>query len=153
MYEVRVTVKDGLNNEASRTATIYVPSYTLYFPNGGQNVSIGKVGVRDKAVEMPADWNIWQGDNKLNFSAMKSYGGTIKLDSAGDLQRVNYPDADFSSIPYIVATVSRTELQAISGAPVTRVCGKTKTYAFVGLKGVDPPWNDLCDVDWIAFGY
>ena len=80
IYIVRVTVIDQIQNQAgtstTNTSVVLTSECILFFRDGGLGVSIGKQGLRDRAVEISADWDIWWGDEKLNGTVPISRGGT-----------------------------------------------------------------------------
>ncbi len=79
-YIVRVTVIDQIQNQAgtstTNTSVVLTSDCILFFRDGGLGVSIGMQGLRDRAVEISPDWDIWWGDVKLNDTVPISRGGT-----------------------------------------------------------------------------
>ena len=80
IYIVRVTVIDQIQNLAgtstTNTSVVLTSECILFFRDGGLGVSIGKQGLRDRAVEISSDWDIWWGDEKLNGTVPIARGGT-----------------------------------------------------------------------------
>ena len=59
---VKVQVKDRISM-TSEIVSADLGTCTLFFDNGGENVSIGMFGTKRKALEINDDWNIYHGDN------------------------------------------------------------------------------------------
>jgi len=45
---------------------------TLFFDNGGENVSIGMFGSKQRALEINPQWKIYHGDNEININYLLS---------------------------------------------------------------------------------
>lgn len=79
-YEVRIVAIDTIQNNkgtySSKTITALIADSIIHVLNGGMNVSFGKEGSRQNAIEITEDWDIWHGDVKLNGTVPVERGGT-----------------------------------------------------------------------------
>lgn len=60
-YEVKLTLYDALSS-TMQIFEVAGAQYTMFFAKGGRNVSIGKAGSRDQALEINSAWKIYHGD-------------------------------------------------------------------------------------------
>lgn len=85
-YEVRIVAIDSVQNLKStysyKEATALIADSIIHILNGGLNVSIGKEGSRQNALEINEDWDIYHGDTKLNGTVPISRGGTGATNAA-----------------------------------------------------------------------
>lgn len=77
-YQVRITATDALGNTATVTAALPTRQWALKFRQDGQGAAFGKAAEHDKALEIPADWSFYVGDESLTaeeIAALKAGGG------------------------------------------------------------------------------
>ena len=77
-YQVRITATDTLGNTTTVTAKLPTRQWALKFRQDGQGAAFGKAAEHDKALEIPADWNFYVGDESLTaeeIAALKAGGG------------------------------------------------------------------------------
>lgn len=86
-YEVRITAIDQVQNlrgtYSQKDQTALIADSIIHILNGGLNVSIGKEGSRQNAIEINEEWDIYHGDTKLNGTVPVDRGGTGATDAAG----------------------------------------------------------------------
>lgn len=76
-YQVRITATDALGNTAAVTAKLPTRQWALKFRADGQGAAFGKAAEHDKALEIPADWSFYVGDESLTaeeIAALKAGG-------------------------------------------------------------------------------
>lgn len=76
-YQVRITATDTLGNTATVTAKLPTRQWALKFRADGQGAAFGKAAEHDKALEIPADWSFYVGDESLTaeeIAALKAGG-------------------------------------------------------------------------------
>lgn len=76
-YQVRITATDTLGNTATVTAKLPTRQWALKFRQDGQGAAFGKAAEHDKALEIPADWSFYVGDESLTaeeIAALKAGG-------------------------------------------------------------------------------
>lgn len=76
-YQVRITATDALGNTATVTAKLPTRQWALKFRADGQGAAFGKAAEHDKALEIPADWSFYVGDESLTaeeIAALKAGG-------------------------------------------------------------------------------
>lgn len=76
-YQVRITATDALGNTATVTAKLPTRQWALKFRTDGQGAAFGKAAEHDKALEIPADWSFYVGDESLTaeeIAALKAGG-------------------------------------------------------------------------------
>ncbi len=76
-YQVRITATDALGNTATATAKLPTRQWALKFRQDGQGAAFGKAAEHDKALEIPADWSFYVGDESLTaeeIAALKAGG-------------------------------------------------------------------------------
>ena len=76
-YQVRITATDALGNTATVTAKLPTRQWALKFRQDGQGAAFGKAAEHDKALEIPADWSFYVGDESLTaeeIAALKAGG-------------------------------------------------------------------------------
>lgn len=64
LYEIQVTIQDQVQSSV-RVCDVVAAQYTMHFAKGGKNVSIGKIGTRQGALEVDATWKIFHGDTDV----------------------------------------------------------------------------------------
>ena len=64
LYELRVVAADSFST-VERIVDITAAQYTMHFTRGGLNVSIGKAGTRQNALEIHPDWKLYHGDTDV----------------------------------------------------------------------------------------
>lgn len=86
-YEVRIVAIDAVQNlkgtYSHKEVAALIADSIIHILNGGLNVSIGKEGSRQNALEINEDWDIYHGDTKLNGTVPIARGGTGATDAAG----------------------------------------------------------------------
>lgn len=86
-YEVRITAIDSIQNlkgtYSQKDVTALIADSIIHVLNGGLNVSIGKEGSRQYALEINGDWDIYWGDTQLNGTIPIDRGGTGATTAAG----------------------------------------------------------------------
>jgi hypothetical protein len=79
-YEVRIVAIDQVQNlkgtYSHKEVTALIADSIIHILNGGLNVSFGKEGSRQNAIEINEDWDIYLGDIKLNGTVPIDRGGT-----------------------------------------------------------------------------
>ncbi len=84
-YEVRITAIDQVQNlrgtYSQKDQTALIADSIIHILNGGLNVSFGKEGSRQNAIEISEDWDIYHGDTKLNGTVPIDRGGTGATDA------------------------------------------------------------------------
>lgn len=87
-YQIRIVISDALSS-ITQYYDVAGTKYTMYFPSGGRNVSIGMAGTRTDALEINSAWKIYHGSTDLvaKITAIKpiSEGGTGATTAAGAL--------------------------------------------------------------------
>lgn len=76
-YQVRITATDALGNTAAVTAKLPTRQWALKFRQDGQGAAFGKAAEHDKALEIPADWSFYVGDESMTaeeIAALKAGG-------------------------------------------------------------------------------
>lgn len=68
---VKVEVKDRISM-TSEIVSADLGTCTLFFDNGGENVSIGMFGSKQRALEINPQWKIYHGDNEININYLLS---------------------------------------------------------------------------------
>lgn len=64
-YQVRITATDALGNTTVSVASLPTRQWALKFRPNGQGAAFGKAAEHDKALEIPADWSFYVGDESL----------------------------------------------------------------------------------------
>ena len=86
-YEVRIVAIDQVQNlkgtYSHKEVTALIADSIIHILNGGLNVSFGKEGSRQNAIEINEEWDIYHGDTKLNGTVPIERGGTGATDAAG----------------------------------------------------------------------
>ena len=86
-YEVRMIAIDTIQNlkgtYSQKDGTALIADSIIHILNGGLNVSFGKEGSRQNAIEINEEWDIYHGDTKLNGTVPVDRGGTGATDAAG----------------------------------------------------------------------
>lgn len=87
-YEMRVLATDAFSS-VERIVDVASAQYTMHFARGGLNVSIGKAGTRQNALEIDPNWKIYHGDVDVmaKFNGVKpiTEGGTGATTAAAAL--------------------------------------------------------------------
>ena len=89
-YQIRFTIQDALTTVVQYYDVAGV-QYTMFFPQGGRNVSIGMAGTRVDALEINPAWKIYHGNVEITGSGQGSgvttiaNGGTGSSTAAGAL--------------------------------------------------------------------
>ena len=76
-YQVRITATDALGNTTVSVASLPTRQWALKFRQNGQGAAFGKAAEHDKALEIPADWSFYVGDESLTaeeIAALKAGG-------------------------------------------------------------------------------
>lgn len=76
-YQVRITATDALGNTAVTVTSLPTRQWALKFRPNGQGAAFGKAAEHDKALEIPADWSFYVGDESLTaeeIAALKAGG-------------------------------------------------------------------------------
>lgn len=76
-YQVRITATDALGNTTVSVASLPTRQWALKFRPNGQGAAFGKAAERDKALEIPADWSFYVGNESLTaeeIAALKAGG-------------------------------------------------------------------------------
>lgn len=76
-YQVRITATDALGNTTVSVASLPTRQWALKFRPNGQGAAFGKAAEHDKALEIPADWSFYVGDESLTaeeIAALKAGG-------------------------------------------------------------------------------
>ena len=85
-YEVRIIAIDTIQNlkgtYSQKDGTALIADSIIHILNGGLNVSFGKEGSRQNAIEINEEWDIYHGDTKLNGTTPIDRGGTGATDAA-----------------------------------------------------------------------
>lgn len=85
-YEVRIIAIDTIQNlkgtYSQKDGTALIADSIIHILNGGLNVSFGKEGSRQNAIEINEEWDIYHGDTKLNGTVPIERGGTNATDAA-----------------------------------------------------------------------
>lgn len=89
-YEVRIVAVDQVQNlkgtYSHKEVTALIADSIIHILNGGLNVSFGKEGSRQNAIEINEEWDIYHGDVKLNGTVPVERGGTGATDAANARQ-------------------------------------------------------------------
>lgn len=76
-YQVRITATDALGNTTISVASLPTRQWALKFRPNGQGAAFGKAAEHDKALEIPADWSFYVGNESLTaeeIAALKAGG-------------------------------------------------------------------------------
>lgn len=76
-YQVRITATDALGNTTVSVASLPTRQWALKFRPNGQGAAFGKAAEHDKALEIPADWSFYVGNESLTaeeIAALKAGG-------------------------------------------------------------------------------
>lgn len=160
IYEVRLQVKDTFNT-VQRIVDIAISQFTMHFADGGQNVSIGKAGTRNQALEINESWDIFHGETDLlgkinNMQSQINSKPTVKIAYGGmtvgstAAKTIDYASAGFTKGPVVIAgyyTTSETPWSTSGGS--IYVYNRTLTSANVIIGGDFPTERAI---GWIAVG-
>lgn len=69
-YIVMLTVEDSLHNTADATVTLSTRKWSMKFRPDGEGVGFGKAPEHSKALEIPADWTLYNGTKKIRPEAL-----------------------------------------------------------------------------------
>lgn len=69
-YIVMLTVEDSLHNTAEATVTLSTRKWSMKFRPDGEGVGFGKAPEHAKALEIPADWTLYNGTKKIRPEAL-----------------------------------------------------------------------------------
>ena len=64
-YDVKIELKDALNNTATYTTVLPTRTWAMKFRDDGQGVAFGKAPEYNKTLQIPADWQMRVGTNAL----------------------------------------------------------------------------------------
>ena len=86
-YQVQVIAIDDIQNlrgtNSSAIVTALTSEHVIYCMDGGLNVSFGKTGTRQNAVEINPAWGLWHGDYEVTGTTSIARGGTGATTVAG----------------------------------------------------------------------
>lgn len=73
-YKIRIRATDTLGNTTDFVSTLPSRAWAMKFRPTGNGVAFGKAAERDKALELPGDWNLYIGDTTVAKGGF-GYGG------------------------------------------------------------------------------
>lgn len=77
-YQVRITATDALGNTTVSVASLPTRQWALKFRADGLGAAFGKAPEHSKALEIPADWQIWIGSATIAESIKQSILESLK---------------------------------------------------------------------------
>ena len=77
-YQVRITATDALGNTTVSVASLPTRQWALKFRADGLGAAFGKAPEHSKALEIPADWQIWIGSATIAESIKQSISESLK---------------------------------------------------------------------------
>lgn len=77
-YQVRITATDALGNTAVTVTSLPTRQWALKFRADGLGAAFGKAPEHSKALEIPADWQIWIGSATIAESIKQSISESLK---------------------------------------------------------------------------
>lgn len=77
-YQVRITATDALGNTAVMVTSLPTRQWALKFRADGLGAAFGKAPEHSKALEIPADWQIWIGSATIAESIKQSILESLK---------------------------------------------------------------------------
>lgn len=77
-YQVRITATDALGNTAVTVTSLPTRQWALKFRADGLGAAFGKAPEHSKALEIPADWQIWIGSATIAESIKQSILESLK---------------------------------------------------------------------------
>lgn len=111
-YQVRITATDALGNTAAVTAKLPTRQWALKFRQDGQGAAFGKAAEYDKALEIPADWSFYVGDESLTaeeIAALKAGGSGGTADHSKLTNRDAADQHPMSAITGLVDTLAEKQ--------------------------------------------
>lgn len=111
-YQVRITATDTLGNTATVTAKLPTRQWALKFRQDGQGAAFGKAAEHDKALEIPADWSFYVGDESLTaeeIAALKAGGSGGTADHSKLTNRDAADQHPMSAITDLVDTLAEKQ--------------------------------------------
>lgn len=113
-YQVRITATDALGNTAAVTAKLPTRQWALKFRQDGQGAAFGKAAEHDKALEIPADWSFYVGDESLTaeeIAALKAGGSGGTADHSKLTNRDAADQHPMSAITGLAAALAEKQPQ------------------------------------------
>jgi len=111
-YIVRINLTDSLGNISQATVLLPNRKWAMKFRPGGEGVGFGKAPDHTKALEIPADWEMYFGTETFKEHAQKLY------DSVG-IEIANGDDLNDYTTPGVYCSPSGTVTASLSNCPVT----------------------------------
>ena len=90
-YIVMLTVEDSLHNTADATVTLSTRQWSMKFRPDGEGVGFGKAPEHSKALEIPADWTLYNGTKKIRPEALNLGTADAFIASGDDLNNYTTP--------------------------------------------------------------
>ena len=144
-HDVRITATDSLGNVGEATVTIPTRQWALKLQKfaGGIGAAFGKAPSQAKALELPADWEMYFGSEGFREHAQRLYDSRgIAIESGDDLDDYTTPGSYYAKDGTIAGSLSHTpitggnfRLEVLSGGLVTysnyimQFCWSTTTNA------------------------
>lgn len=113
-YQVRITATDALGNTAAVTAKLPTRQWALKVRQDGQGAAFGKAAEHDKALEIPADWSFYVGDESLTaeeIAALKAGGSGGTADHSKLTNRDAADQHPMSAITGLAAALAEKQPQ------------------------------------------
>lgn len=111
-YQVRITATDTLGNTATVTVKLPTRQWALKFRQDGRGAAFGKAAEHDKALEIPADWSFYVGDESLTaeeIAALKAGGSGGTADHSKLANRDAADQHPMSAITGLAAALSEKQ--------------------------------------------
>ncbi len=81
-YDVRIVLTDALANTAQYEQRLPARAWAMKFRPDGNGVAFGKAAEHDKALEIPADWEIYRGTGPIVFPVAQGGTGATTAEAA-----------------------------------------------------------------------
>ncbi len=121
-YQVRITATDALGNTTISVASLPTRQWALKFRPNGQGAAFGKAAEHDKALEIPADWSFYVGNESLTaeeIAALKAGGSGGTADHSKLTNRDAADQHPMSAITGLAAALAEKQ-PALGYTPTNR---------------------------------
>ena len=121
-YQVRITATDALGNTTISVASLPTRQWALKFRPNGQGAAFGKAAEHDKALEIPADWSFYVGNESLTaeeIAALKAGGSGGTADHSKLTNRDAEDQHPMSAITGLAAALAEKQ-PALGYTPTNR---------------------------------
>nr|DAR52772.1 MAG TPA: tail spike protein [Caudoviricetes sp.] len=121
-YQVRITATDALGNTTISVASLPTRQWALKFRPNGQGAAFGKAAEHDKALEIPADWSFYVGNESLTaeeIAALKEGGSGGTADHSKLTNRDAADQHPMSAITGLAAALAEKQ-PALGYTPTNR---------------------------------